>query len=77
VLTSALEIVAGNDDLRNELETGTPLKRLGDPEDIAAAALWLCSDAGSFVTGKVVEVDGGIEYPNLRIPLPDLEPGAV
>lgn len=75
VLTSALEIVAGNEDLRNELETGTPLKRLGDPQDIAAAALWLCSDAGSFVTGKVVEVDGGIEYPNLRIPLPDLEPG--
>jgi len=77
VLTSALEIVAGNEELRTELETGTPLGRLGDPEDIAAAALWLCSDAGSFVTGKVVEVDGGIEYPNLRIPLPDLEPGAI
>lgn len=77
VLTSALEIVAGNEDLRNELETGTPLRRLGDPTDIACAALWLCSDAGSFVTGKVVEVDGGIEAPNLKLPLPDLEPGAV
>ena len=77
VLTSALEIVAGNEELRRELEEGTPLKRLGDPADIAAAALWLCSEAGSFVTGKVVEVDGGIEYPNLKLPLPDLEPGQV
>ena len=77
VLTSALEIVAGNEELLAELEGGTPLRRLGDPEDIACAALWLCSDAGSFVTGKVVEVDGGIEAPNLKIPLPDLEPGAV
>ncbi len=77
VLTSALEIVAANDDLREEMERDTPLRRLGDPEDIAAAALYLCSDAGSFVTGKVIEVDGGIEKPNLTLPLPDLEPDAV
>ncbi len=77
VLTSALEIVAGNEELRDELEDGTPLGRLGDPEDIACAALYLCSDAGNFVTGKVFEIDGGIEAPNLRMPLPDLEPGAV
>lgn len=74
VLTSALEIVAANDELREEMEQDTPLRRLGDPEDIAAAALYLCSDAGSFVTGKVLEVDGGIEKPNLTLPLPDLEP---
>jgi 7-alpha-hydroxysteroid dehydrogenase len=50
----------------------TPLRRLGDPEDIAAAALWLASPAGSWVTGKVVEVDGGLETPNLAMGLPDL-----
>lgn len=77
VHTSALEIVAGNADLRHQLESATPLRRLGDPADVACAALYLCSDAGGFVTGKVLEVDGGIEAPNLRIPLPDLEPGAV
>lgn len=75
VQTSALEIVAGNDELRGQLESATPLRRLGDPEDVATTALYLCSDAGSYVTGKVLEVDGGIEAPNLDIPLPDLEPG--
>ena len=50
----------------------TPLKRLGEPEDIALAALWLASPAGSWVTGKVVEVDGGLAAPNLAMGLPDL-----
>ena len=43
-----------------------------DHEDIAAACLWLASPAGSFVTGKVVEVDGGLQAPNLPLGLPDL-----
>jgi NAD(P)-dependent dehydrogenase (short-subunit alcohol dehydrogenase family) len=37
-----------------------PLKRLGHPEDIAAAVVWLCSDAASFITGHVMPVDGGM-----------------
>ena len=49
-----------------------PLKRLGEPEDIALAALYLASDAAGFVTGKVWEVDGGIEAANLGLGLPDL-----
>jgi 7-alpha-hydroxysteroid dehydrogenase len=72
VATSALEIVLTNDKLRNEMVDKTPLKRLGDTDDIAIAALYLASPAGSFVTGKVLEVDGGIEYPNLALNLPDL-----
>ena len=72
VATSALEIVMTNEDLKRELEVKTPLQRLGQPEDVAAAALWLVSDAGSFITGKIIEVDGGIEYPNLDLKLPDL-----
>jgi 7-alpha-hydroxysteroid dehydrogenase len=71
VATSALEGVL-DDDLRTRMESATPLRRLGEAEDIAAAALWLASPAGSFVTGKVVEVDGGIEAPNLALGLPDL-----
>ncbi|AFN64683.1 Putative short chain dehydrogenase/reductase [Mycobacteroides abscessus] len=72
ILTSALEVVAGNDEMRNTLEQNTPLHRLGDPDDIAAAAVYLASPAGSFLTGKVLEIDGGLIAPNLDIPLPDL-----
>ena len=72
VATSALETVLTNDDLHRQMVAETPLKRLGEVEDIAATALWLASPAGSFVTGKVVEVDGGIEAPNLPLGLPDL-----
>ena len=50
----------------------TPLRRRGDPTDSAAAALWLASPAGSWGTGKVVGVDGGLEAPNLALGLPDL-----
>ena len=38
----------------------TPLGRLGDPEDVAGAVRFLCSDAAAFITGDVVLVDGGL-----------------
>jgi 7-alpha-hydroxysteroid dehydrogenase len=72
VATSALEIVLTNDELRTTMVEGTPLRRLGEPEDIALAALYLASPAGSFVTGKIFDVDGGLEAPNLALGLPDL-----
>ena len=37
----------------------TPLNRWGTPEDIAGCARWLCSDAASFITGQVINVNGG------------------
>jgi 7-alpha-hydroxysteroid dehydrogenase len=52
------------DELRRQMEAMTPMRRLGRVEDIALAALWLCSPAGAWVTGKVVEVDGGTESTN-------------
>jgi 7-alpha-hydroxysteroid dehydrogenase len=72
ILTSALDVVASNDELRKPMEKVTPMRRLGDPDDIAAAAVYLASPAGSFLTGKTLEVDGGLTFPNLDIPLPDL-----
>ena len=36
-----------------------PMRRLGKPEEIAEAVVWLCSDAASFVTGHALPVDGG------------------
>jgi len=53
-----------NDEIRGQMEALTPMRSIGTVEDIALAALWLCSPAGGWVTGKVVEVDGGIESTN-------------
>ena len=72
VATSALEVVLTNDNLRTTMEKETPLRRIGEPEDIAAAIVYLCSPAGGYVTGKVVEVDGGLDHPNLDMGMPDL-----
>ena len=58
--------------LRAPMEKVTPMRRLGDPVDIAAAAVYLASPAASFLTGKTLEVDGGLTFPNLDIPVPDL-----
>jgi 7-alpha-hydroxysteroid dehydrogenase len=49
-----------------------PLRRIGEPDDIALAALYLASPAASWVTGKIFEIDGGLEEPNLELGLPDL-----
>jgi NAD(P)-dependent dehydrogenase (short-subunit alcohol dehydrogenase family) len=41
------------------LAAGTPIGRIGTPEDVAEAVVWLCSDAAAFVTGHCLVVDGG------------------
>ncbi|HUC04118.1 MAG TPA: SDR family oxidoreductase [Acidimicrobiales bacterium] len=70
--TSALDIVMSSDELRTAMEDATPLRRIGDPAEIAAAVLFLASPAASFITGKILQVDGGLQAPNLDFPLPDL-----
>ncbi|MEV0326947.1 glucose 1-dehydrogenase [Micromonospora echinospora] len=44
---------------RNEAIANQPINRLGEPEEIAAAVLWLCSSGASFVVGVALPVDGG------------------
>lgn len=70
--TSALDMVLTDDGLRTAMEDNTPLRRLGDPLDIALGVLYLSSPAGSYLTGKILEIDGGLNAPNLLLGLPDL-----
>jgi NAD(P)-dependent dehydrogenase (short-subunit alcohol dehydrogenase family) len=49
-----------NPDLRHRYETQTPLRRIGDPEDIGGIAVFLASRAGAFVTGQTIVADGGV-----------------
>ncbi len=72
ILTEALEIVATNPELRAMIENATPLRRLGDPDDIAAAVLYLASQASSYVTGQIIAVDGGVTTTNFNFPIADL-----
>lgn len=48
------------EDLQKGMLAGIPLGRFGQPEDIAAAVLFLCSDAASYITGQTLVVDGGM-----------------
>lgn len=57
--TAMTEVVASNPQYRAAMENMTPLGRMGQPEEIASAVLWLCSDQASFVTGHPLVIDGG------------------
>lgn len=72
VATSALDIVMADDAMRTGIENLTPLGRLGVTDDIAAAVLYLASLAGSYLTGAVLDVHGGLQQPNMHLPIPDL-----
>ena len=72
VETAALESVLTDSEVRRQLEANTPMHRVGQPEDIAAAVVFLASDASSWVTGKIFEIDGGVESPAFTIPVAPL-----
>jgi NAD(P)-dependent dehydrogenase (short-subunit alcohol dehydrogenase family) len=52
-------VAAGQGDALKAMEKSIPMGRVGRPEEIADAVLWLCSDAASYVTGQSISVDGG------------------
>ncbi|HXL59449.1 MAG TPA: glucose 1-dehydrogenase [Mycobacterium sp.] len=76
VATQSMDFVTSNDELRTQYETNTPMRRIGQPSDIASAALYLASPASSWVTGVVLRVDGGTTKPSFDLPAPPLRPSA-
>ena len=72
IMTSSLEFVATDESVMGQFRDQTPMGDVGEPEDIAAAVVYLSSAAAKYVTGKCLEVDGGIQQPNMSLGLPDL-----
>jgi NAD(P)-dependent dehydrogenase (short-subunit alcohol dehydrogenase family) len=51
--------ISRNPGLEEHLINAVPMGRLGTPEEVAEAAVWLCSDRSSFITGALLAIDGG------------------
>ena len=53
------QLAAAGEDAQSHAAAAVPLGRVGRADEVAAAALWLCSEQSSFITGTVVNIDGG------------------
>ena len=65
----AAQAVLTSEDARNKIMMRTPMKRLGEPGEIADVVAYLASDAASYVTGEIVMADGGRLALNYTVPL--------
>ena len=65
----AAKAVLTSDEAKARIMSRTPMKRLGEPGEIADVVAWLSSDAASYVTGEIVTVDGGRMTLNYTVPV--------
>jgi NAD(P)-dependent dehydrogenase (short-subunit alcohol dehydrogenase family) len=65
----AARAVLTSDEAKQKIMSRTPMKRLGEPSEIADVVAWLASDAASYVTGEIVTVDGGRMTLNYTVPV--------
>ncbi len=65
----AAKAVLTSEVARQKILSRTPMKRLGEPDEIADVVAWLASDAASYVTGEIVTVDGGRMALNYTVPV--------
>jgi NAD(P)-dependent dehydrogenase (short-subunit alcohol dehydrogenase family) len=65
----AAKAVLTSDEAKTKIMSRTPMKRLGEPSEIADVVAWLASDAASYVTGEIVTVDGGRMTLNYTVPV--------
>jgi 3-oxoacyl-[acyl-carrier protein] reductase len=60
IITTRFHDIYTPQDVRAKMTAGIPLKREGTPEEVAGAAVFLATEYGSYVTGEMIEVNGGI-----------------
>jgi len=65
ILTHHLE--RAGEEAQRQAALSTPMRRIGRPDEVASAVLWLCSEQASFITGAIVPIDGG-QYAGLKPP---------
>ena len=65
----AAKAVLTSEEAKLKILSRTPMKRLGEPSEIADVVAWLASDASSYVTGEIVTVDGGRMTLNYTVPV--------
>jgi NAD(P)-dependent dehydrogenase (short-subunit alcohol dehydrogenase family) len=65
----AAQAVLPSEEAKTRIMMRTPMKRLGQPAEVADAVAWLASDASSYVTGEIVVVDGGRMTLNYTVPV--------
>jgi NAD(P)-dependent dehydrogenase (short-subunit alcohol dehydrogenase family) len=65
----AAKAVLTSEEAKAKIMSRTPMKRLGEPAEVADAVAWLASDAASYVTGEIVVVDGGRMTLNYTVPV--------
>jgi len=53
-------LIGAQPEAKEQMFNMIPMKRIAEPEDMAEAVIWLCSDAASFITGHVMPIDGGM-----------------
>lgn len=68
VKDESIKFFMANEDVSKDAIAAHPLKRIGRADDIADMTAFLCSDKATFVTGQIIEVDGGLSLPQPGIP---------